>query len=127
MSRYGAVAKVLVLEATDDSTALQYYAPERKVDGDYGDCTKQVEDQGAAGDLVVDGVAGLGDSRKQDEAEAERGGRIVGGRAVLHVKLIFVFLLCVLIFVFLFVERAVLCMTPIVCTYILYIQSVSKT
>ena len=36
-----------------------YYAPECKVDGNYGDYTKQaVEDlQGAAGDLKVDGVA----------------------------------------------------------------------
>merc|ERR1712013_902839 len=37
-----------------------YYAPERKLDGDYGDYTEQaVKDlQGAAGDLKVDGVAG---------------------------------------------------------------------
>ena len=110
VSRYDVVAKVLVLETTEDSAelldvadtplpapvitgplfvdpesaallyqedkatndareaeALQlylrkfgYYAPERKVDGDYGDYTKQaVEDlQGAAGDLKEDGVAG---------------------------------------------------------------------
>merc|ERR1712129_429456 len=37
-----------------------YYAPERKIDGDYGDYKKQavVDYQNATGDLKVDGIAG---------------------------------------------------------------------